>query len=412
MAISFTCDCGSALEATDDFAGRTGSCPACGRDVLVPNPAPLERRRGRRLLWSCVAVLVAVLGGILALAAVAKYRQSAGDTAAASVADEDPRWAFPTPFRNTRPDVAYVRDGICAECHVDQATDFHKHPMGQSLFPVASVAGLQRYDATVRNPFEALGATFEVERLGDGVFHKETRRDSHGKLLAEARAEVHYVLGSGVHNYSYLIDRGGYLVQSPITFYSQKNIWDISPGLENYGRNLFERPVASDCLFCHANRVAAVPDTLNRFEPPIFIDGTVIGCQRCHGPGALHVERRERGEVVDGPDHTIVNPRWLPSELRAGICHQCHLEGVRRILKRGRDSFDYRPGLPWQMFWTVFARTDLPDDSKLVSSVEQLYVSRCFQASKGKMGCTSCHEPHRLPEATKRTDFYRGRCQS
>jgi predicted CXXCH cytochrome family protein len=317
---------------------------------------------------------------------------------------------FSTPFRNTRPDVAYVSDATCAQCHPDQAETYARHPMGRSLAPVARVAGLQRYDAAVRNPFEAAGATFAVERQGDRVFHKEVHRDARGQPFAEARTEVHYVIGSGVHNYSYLIERDGFLVESPITYYAQKAIWDVSPGFRSHRHNVFERPVVAECLFCHTDLVKPVPDTLNGYRQPIFHEGFAIGCQRCHGPGALHVAERERGAIVVGVDDTIVNPARLPWELREGVCQQCHLEGVKRVLKQGRQFADYRPGLPWQMFWTVFVRDAGHGDERFDSSVEQLYASRCFQASQGRMGCTTCHDAHRLPEAADKTRYYRERC--
>ena len=51
------------------------------------------------------------------------------------------------------------------------------------------------------------------------------------------------------------------------------------------------------CLFCHCNAVEPVADTLNRYRPPLF-RGHAIGCERCHGPGELH--------VGDGSGETIV----------------------------------------------------------------------------------------------------------
>src|SRR5262249_42797651 len=50
-------------------------------------------------------------------------------------------------------------------------------------------------------------------------------------------------------------------------------------------------------------------------------------------------------------------------------------------------------------------------DSKFVGQVEQMHVSRCFQASKGKMGCLTCHNPHEYPLASERVAYYRARCQ-
>src|SRR5690349_5915337 len=42
MAISFSCECGQALQAREEHAGRRTRCPKCGRDVMIPaiEPAP------------------------------------------------------------------------------------------------------------------------------------------------------------------------------------------------------------------------------------------------------------------------------------------------------------------------------------------------------------------------------------
>ena len=43
-----------------------------------------------------------------------------------------------SPFQNARPGVAYVGDAACARCHREIALDYHSHPMGRSLAPIAS----------------------------------------------------------------------------------------------------------------------------------------------------------------------------------------------------------------------------------------------------------------------------------
>src|SRR5262249_45438115 len=148
--------------------------------------------------------------------------------------------------------------------------------------------------------------------------HTETRRDPHGQVLTAVEAEVQYVVGSGRRGQTYLIDRDGYLFQSPITWYPQERRWDLSPGYRKENAHS-TRVVTEQCLFCHANRVEQVKTSVNRFEPPLF-RGQSIGCERCHGPGALHVRRPE---VVDGRDLTIVNPRHLEPALRESVCEQC-----------------------------------------------------------------------------------------
>ena len=64
-----------------------------------------------------------------------------------------------------------------------------------------------------------------------------------------------------------------------------------------------------------------------------------------------------------------------------------------------------------QRFLAVFVRTEAnPDKLELIGQVEQMESSRCFQASRGEMGCISCHDPHRLPPPATKAEYYRGRC--
>jgi hypothetical protein len=41
-----------------------------------------------------------------------------------------------------------------------------------------------------------------------------------------------------------------------------------------------------------------------------------------------------------------------------------------------------------------------------------MYLSRCFEKSKGpnKLGCISCHDPHRRPQPQQRISYFRKRC--
>jgi hypothetical protein len=325
------------------------------------------------------------------------------------VEDADPRLTYPTRYRNVRPEVRYAGDEACLPCHGDIADTYRRHPMGQALAPVASIAAEQRYDGSVHDPFTHFGSEFQAERRGDRVVHELVRRDAKGQVLAQRETEVQYVLGSGTRGRSYLHEHDGYLLQSPISWFNQKKIWDISPG---YTPTLnFNRPITVECLFCHTNDANWVPHSVNRYRQPIF-HGYRIGCERCHGPGELHVEARTRGDVGDGIDTTIVNPGRLEDPvLRDSVCEQCHLLGEARVVRRNRQPFDYRPGLPLHLFWSVFVRgPQLAGQHKAVGHVEQMRVSRCSQGSKGALGCISCHDPHVLPSPEKRVAYYRGQC--
>ena len=166
---------------------------------------------------------------------------------------------------------------------------YRSHPMGRSLAPVDRHGG--------RPAGRCWGGTADRAQ-GGAVYDRAPRRPrvSQGgasrrrrEASAEIEAEVRFALGSGTRGISFLIERDGFLFQSPIAWFAQKRRWDISPGYGEFSaRPNFERAIQPDCLFCHANQFRAVAGTLNRYEKPIF-QGHAIGCERCHGPGELHV---------------------------------------------------------------------------------------------------------------------------
>ena len=375
-----------------------------------PAGAPSRPSRGKRFALAAGAVLaLLILGGVV-------WRLWPGRPAPAPQngherADAvDPRLTYPTPFQNVRPDVKYVGDEACAECHNDLFDSFRRHPMGRALAPVAAAEPIERYEAAAFNPFPADGLHYGVERRDGRVFHREWADGPDGQALVQTEAEVQFAVGSGARGRSYIIDRDGYLFQSPITWYPAGGRWDLAPSYETRNQH-FSRPITPGCLFCHCNAADHVPDTVNRYRRPIF-QGYAVGCERCHGPGEKHV-RRPGKDPATGVDATIVNPKHLSRRLREAVCEQCHLQGEQRVVGRGRSDFDYRPGLPLDLFLMDFVGAgERPADFKFVSAVEQMAVSRCYTESREpkKLGCTSCHDPHRRPRPEEKITYYRERC--
>ncbi len=364
--------------------------------------APRPRFRRQKVVGA--AAVLAGLAGAVLLGVQASRRPPPSTPGRSSTVPPDPRLAYTGPLANIRPDVSYEGDASCARCHADKAATYRQHPMGQTLQPIAAVAGTQEYGPKQNNPFTAFGATFQVEREGDRVRHRQVRRGADGQPLAEFTDEVHFVIGSGNHGRSYLTSRDGYLYQTAISWFSRKQRWDLSPGFEPAIR--YGRPIELGCLFCHSNRARHVEGSLNHFQEPIF-EGHSIGCERCHGPGQRHAQTTRRDDIV--------NPGRLEWRLREAVCEQCHLEGEIQVVRRGRDTYDFRPGLPLESFRSIFVRaTGGAEDRKAVNHVEQLYLSGCFRGTSDarKLGCISCHDPHVRVGPETRVAYYRGKCLS
>ncbi|NBW64858.1 pilus assembly protein TadD, partial [bacterium] len=148
-------------------------------------------------------------------------------------------------------------------------------------------------------------------------FRKEGKDTVHKRLQ-----KIDYVVGSGQHTNSHIFSVNGYLYQAPITFYTQKHRWDLAPGFEKGANSRFGRLIQLECMSCHNGYPDFVKGSENKFNNvPKGID-----CERCHGPGSLHVFDRQNNKPFDtskGPDYTIVNPRRLPTELQNNVCQRC-----------------------------------------------------------------------------------------
>lgn len=245
-----------------------------------------------------------------------------------------------TPFENTTAEAGYIGLQACADCHVEQYQSFLRTAHSNALAEVDPA----KEPPDVEFEHALSGRSYRVYRA-DGVMR-------HREWLALAGLEplvqdhpVKYLIGSGRHTRSYLVEDAGFYTESPLTWYESRKAWGMSPGFDRPQHMGFERAAGLGCVTCHVGRAE------DAGLHSIVIREQAIGCETCHGPGSLHAERRhaeleKTNAQSDANDRTIVNPRRLSRELGEAICAQCHLRSNASILVRGRKLSDFRPGLP------------------------------------------------------------------
>lgn len=296
-------------------------------------------------------------------------------------------------FRNVASAVEYVGDAACFSCHEDAYTGYQEHGMARSFYPHSEENRVEDI-GDVRLYHEASGFYYTVVEEEGGWVQEEFRLSSDGQKTHRLRRRMDYVIGSGTAARTYLTESKGRLYELPLTWYTQKKQWDFSPGYEAKNAR-FDRLIPDRCMACHNSYPGATD----------FVEGKYtrvpegIGCERCHGPGALHVEERLAApESAGDVDDTIVNPAHLSFERRLDVCNQCHLQTTVSVLREGRSAFSFRPSEALRDHLAFFvAHQDGVEGVEVVSHAERMRQSACFlgtRTAERPLECVTCHNPH------------------
>jgi tetratricopeptide (TPR) repeat protein len=371
--------------------GRTGEA----RDILR---SVLDRGANPQASW------------LLSRAALLEGRipeASAALAAAGSYRAEHPLEAEPGPF---------VGEARCADCHPDvfRAARASRHtttllrgkPLLALPYPAGPIADPD--DPSVSHVFRVEDGTvrFETHTKDKSLFPTsgpgasggrqppvsspngqgaDAPRSPTGTDSRVLRAVVDYAFGSA-DRYVSLVGRddGGRPYVLRLSHYQtgQDAGWvrttghtaDAEKGQDILGKPLDVLDGVQKCLFCHTTNPRAVLDG----SGPESHD-RAIGCERCHGPGALH----EKAVTAKFADLAIIRPSEATAEGRTRLCGQCH--SFHQELPLARTD----------PFWIRFQGTTLP-------------WSRCYTESGGSFDCMTCHDPHH--DADRSEDRYNRLC--
>ena len=295
-------------------------------------------------------------------------------------------------WRNHSDTAHYVGMSTCQQCHNPIHTSFMHTGMGQSW----DSATMQKSKAV----FDKHAVVYDKFK---NFYYKPYWKDSalyileyrlNGRDTTYRREEkIEFIVGSGQHTNSHIWNSNGYLFQAPLTFYTQKGMWDLPPGFEDGANSRWNRIISNECMSCH-----------NMYPQPDFTADnkfvsvkTGIECERCHGPGSIHVAEKLTGIIIDTSkqaDRSIVNPRRLSVELQTELCERCHLQGIS-VLQEGKTFFDFKPGMMLNEVENVFMPRYTGGDNSFImaSHADRMKQSKCFIESK-TMSCLTCHNPH------------------
>lgn len=308
-------------------------------------------------------------------------------------------------YLNHNDTVKYVGIETCKQCHYSIYKTFVETGMGSS-FGIAD---------TTKSIAEISQSSILYDAFSNLSYHPFWRRDSlyihefrrKGSDTSHSKeVKIDYVVGSGQHTNSHIYNNHDYLFQAPFTWYAQKAKLDLPPGFENGTNTRFDRKIGLECTSCHnAMPTGFIKGSINKYSKvPSAID-----CERCHGPGELHVKRVSNGQLVDTAndiDYSIVNIKKLPIELQFEACQRCHLQG-NSVLAEGQNYFDFKPGMKLNEVMDVYLPrySNAEDEFIMASHVDRFKQSKCYIHNKESFNCVSCHNPHVSVKATNIQNF-------
>ena len=324
----------------------------------------------------------------------------------------------PAPAPSGETSDGYIGSQACSRCHLDIYRRFSQTSMGRSM-SLATPGFLENRSASTSYTSERLNRRFEVYSRDGKLYQSESGTAADGKESFRDARQIEWIIGAGVNGFGAILRKDLYLFQAPLSFYSKPMSWGPSPGYEFTDLG-FNRPITPGCIFCHSGRPNSVAGSNGQFRDTPFSE-LAIGCERCHGPGAAHVEAMygsksqggKKNEPVKHLESKIVNPANLSPYLADNICMACHQTGDVRVLQPGKSYQDVRPGHPLDDTLSILMippTRESPPSEDHVQHYYSMTLSKCYRATSGRLSCITCHDPHVEPTREEAPAYFAAKC--
>jgi tetratricopeptide (TPR) repeat protein len=282
----------------------------------------------------------------------------------------------------------YVGAKACIPCHeeIHARWDGSRH---SKMVRPATPEGV-RGDFSAK-PVRLRDETYRFEAKDGKYFITES------KLLGKkTRHRILYTLGNRrIQHYLTALEDGRIVVLPPSWDVLRKewfhNMEIVGPDPEN---GMAVQVWNLNCFGCHVSQQERNFDLETRSYDTDWVDfGT--SCERCHGPGADHVDRYTKETTP--PESSIVVQTALDPVANTTVCAQCHSlrDAIDATFTAGDDYYDHflpelEYGLPrdHDPAWYVDGST-----RRFSADALGLWMSRCFL--EGGVSCVDCHvDPH------------------
>jgi hypothetical protein len=236
------------------------------------------------------------------------------------------------------------------------------------------------------------GKDSSLFHYSDKVFVKLLKTDSgYYQVKNENGVEsmigrIDIIIGSGIKGQTYLSWKDNHLYQLPVSYLTSTDSWVNNPGAGNF--LAIGRTINARCLECHSTYAG---DISPGFDGPFFNPHKIlycIACEKCHGPGAKHVEYNTN-HPKEISEKYIINPATFSRQQSLDLCRSCHGGRIKNL----KPAFTFKPGDSLKNYFYIHdnignsAPIDVHGDQ-----YDLLAESKCFKMSS--LTCVTCHNTH------------------